>query len=140
MMEAALNEALEPMYCLARIISCHNLNGAENDAKELFLRYGIDGMKVVQSAFLCNPCINRNDRSNYIGVVQKLFDDNCSLPGNNYSLQPIPDYVSYEMNITSMNMKDGRAGGLGGVGGSGGGGTGNDPSVKRGFFWSNKKK
>jgi hypothetical protein len=117
-MEQALNEALEPMYCFARIISCHNLQGAETDAKELFSRYGVDGLKVVQSCFLSNPCINRNDRSNYIDFCKKLFDDN-NVHGV-YSTTLMADYENYDTTITLQQMQK-------------------EAAQKRGYFWSSRK-
>ena len=114
---------MKPLYCFARIISCHNLQGAENDAKELFVRYGIDGMKVVQSCFLSNPCINRNDRSNYIDIIKKLFDDNNINNNTLYSTTPNPDFESYDISISV-----------------GGAALQKEASQKRGFFWSTRKK
>lgn len=121
-LEQALNEALEPMYSFARIVSCHSLSGCENDCKELFSRYGIDGLKVVQGCFLSNPCINRNDRAGYIDTCKKLFDDS-NVNGTTYSTQPLVDYANYDTAITVTNIQ-------------------REASQKRtgGFFWGSKKK
>ena len=128
-LEQALNEALEPMYCFAKIVSSHTLTGIENDAKELFSRFGIDGLKVVQSCFLCNPCINRSDRAGFVDGCKRLFDDN-NLPlsggdnhgaGTAYSTQPLPDYENYDTTISMPSVAK-------------------EASQKRGFFWGGKKK
>jgi hypothetical protein len=73
--ENALIECLEPLLCVARILSSRNIQGVENDIKELFIRYGIDGLKLIQSCFLVNPCISKNDRWSLYEQVQKFFDD-----------------------------------------------------------------
>lgn len=100
--DQALNDALEPMYSMARVISCHNLESAEIDAKELFSRYGIDGLKVLQSCFLSNPCISRNDRSNYYETCKKLYDN---FPNKDPELATTgsPDYEGYDANVTLAN-------------------------------------
>ena len=95
-MENALIEALEPLLCIARILSSRTMSGVENDIKELFLRYGIDGMKVIQSCFLVNPCLNKQERWNLYEQINKYFDELNVKKNMNYVTKASEDYVVYD--------------------------------------------
>jgi hypothetical protein len=93
-LELVLNEAFAPVNCFARIIASPTVELAETDAKKLFLIFGIDGLKVVQSCFLLNPCIPFSERLTCGKIAQKLFDDHNI--NHIYSTEPIEDYKQYD--------------------------------------------
>lgn len=109
---ALLLQEMESIHQLSVVISCRTLNNAESCARALFRKYGIDGMKVVQACFLCNPQLNKADKAVICDNVRKLFDQGELANGSNqkvpYASRPLEEYVSFDagLDATVQNHQD----------------------------------
>lgn len=67
---------LMPMQCLAKIIVASHLSGIQNEVQSIFERWGIDGLRLVHCAVLCNTTISstvKTERQDMLDAVVSLF-------------------------------------------------------------------
>ena len=116
-----LQRKLDPLPALAQIVGSRSFINAENNAKLLFLRYGIDGLKVVQACFLCNPTISKIDRIAISEQMKKLFDSQAE-NGKKYVMKPMEEYLAFDTGLdAAVAVKEAA------------------PKSKSGGFWSRRK-
>jgi hypothetical protein len=68
-----LEEELEYVEALARIISSTHITGAEADVKALYKKYHGDGLKLVIAAEQCNPSRNKQETLEGIELAIKIY-------------------------------------------------------------------
>jgi hypothetical protein len=96
----ALSEELEGLQSLTKIVTCRHFSSAEHDCKLLFGRYGVDGLRLAQVGFLCNPSIPRNDRQNNVDAAKRLFDANSA--ASSYNAQPMEDFAAFDIALQAL--------------------------------------
>lgn len=98
---ALLLQEMESIHQLSVVISCRTLNNAESCARALFRKYGIDGMKVVQACFLCNPQLSKADKSIICENVKKLFEQGELVNGARvpYSTKAREEYAHFDAGL-----------------------------------------
>jgi len=72
--EVALDEQLEPLSQLARVVSATHISGAADDVKALCCRWGRDALKLVNCAISCNPSLDRAERQECIESSAKMYE------------------------------------------------------------------
>eukprot|EP01036_Dinobryon_divergens_P025258 gene25258-33786_t len=90
--ETALRELLQPILNLARLITARQLTGAEGDARALFAKWNIDGLRAVQAAFQLHPTISKQEKMQNIEALKKLFDS----AGDTYSHQFLDEFLGLD--------------------------------------------
>jgi hypothetical protein len=125
-----LTDEMEPLINLARVVSSRNPSSKDNegnrDAKALFERWGVDGLRVVQAAILANPSVSRPEKTTNVEGAKRLFD---SAAAGTYCSEPMEDFISFDA-----------ASGLGQNGANGTvGGPGAKDTTNRVGFWGRRK-
>lgn len=92
-----LTDEMEPLINLARVVSSRNPSSKDNegnrDAKALFERWGVDGLRVVQAAIMANPSVSKPEKTLNVDGAKRLFD---SAAAGSYSSEPMEDFASYD--------------------------------------------
>ena len=99
----AVTEELSALHSFARIISTPHINTGEASLKELFTRLGIYGLKVAIALIYANPAWSKNEKTDHVDYVTKLFDKG----GKSYSksIQEIYSFVVDRNDDDSANKK-----------------------------------
>ena len=72
--ESSVEEELQPIQQLARIMTATHISGAEDDAKAIYAKYHGDGLKLIIAAIQCNPSLNgKDERLENMEVAIKIF-------------------------------------------------------------------
>lgn len=95
-----LIQDMEPIHQLSVVISCSKLANAEACARAFFRKYGLDGMKVIQACFLCNPQLSKADKLVVCENVQKLFDAGIEM--HKYVTKCSEYYAGYDVGIDAI--------------------------------------
>eukprot|EP01034_Spumella_vulgaris_P029420 gene29420-36474_t len=103
-----LTDEMEPLINLARVVSSRNPSSKDNegnrDAKALFERWGVDGLRVVQAAIVANPSVSKQEKAVNVEGAKRLFD---SAPPGTYTTEPMEDFASFDaasgLNMTGVN-------------------------------------
>ena len=70
----ALVDELLPLTNLARLISATHISGAIDDAKDLYIRWGREGLRLVLCAVTANPTLDKGEKQENSDMAQRAFD------------------------------------------------------------------
>jgi hypothetical protein len=72
--ESAVAKELIGLTSMATVISATHLSGAEREIRQLYEKYGGDGLRLVQALLLSSPTASKSEKASNIDKVTKLFE------------------------------------------------------------------
>ena len=95
---------LMPMQFLAKIIVASHLSGVQNEVESMFERWGVDGLRLVYCAIMCNTSISstvKAERQDMLDAAVSLFTKGA----NRYSREYADEfkYLRDEDSATDLN-------------------------------------
>lgn len=101
--QTLLIDELEPLVNLSKIIGSKQFNAnTEKDARALFERWGLDGLKVIQSAIYAIPSLNKLERIQNAEAVKKMFEKE-NVNNSVYSTTLMEEYANFDVTAVNNN-------------------------------------
>lgn len=97
-----ISEEYQILTCFQKLVMCRNINNIEDESIFLFIKYGMDGLKLVQTCFVCNPSLGKNEKQNMLENIKKMFDTSNHKYGYHYLLDMDEEYKNFDNNNISL--------------------------------------